>query len=304
MGPKFFSWPPVRGVAHAFERLSLLPLVGGGLFLLVSGVLNTARVYPWDFYFPAAHYAAAWITVGGMIVHIALKSSVTRNVVFTRSRRESLPRRGENTDEPSEAATVPGPRTRRWFLGSVAGATGLFAAATAGNTIPFLSSLAALGQRIPGRGPQGLPVQTTAAAARISIDPSTYTLTVRGNVVRELSFSLADLKALPQREADLPIACVEGWSTSARWSGVSVQTLLDLAGAPRDSEAIVISAQRASRYRTSQLNRLHANNPDTLMALSLNGEPLHEDHGAPVRLIGPNRPGVMQTKWVTELRVL
>ena len=39
------------------------------------------------------------------------------------------------------------------------------------------------------------------------------------------------------------------------------------------------------------------------LPLRVNGEPLHEDHGAPLRLIAPNRPGVMQTKWVTRLEV-
>jgi DMSO/TMAO reductase YedYZ molybdopterin-dependent catalytic subunit len=42
---------------------------------------------------------------------------------------------------------------------------------------------------------------------------------------------------------------------------------------------------------------------DTLLALELNGEPLHPDHGYPVRLIAPNRPGVLQTKWLTRVRV-
>ena len=36
---------------------------------------------------------------------------------------------------------------------------------------------------------------------------------------------------------------------------------------------------------------------------TLDGEPLALDHGYPVRLIGPNRPGVLQTKWVTRLVV-
>jgi DMSO/TMAO reductase YedYZ molybdopterin-dependent catalytic subunit len=46
------------------------------------------------------------------------------------------------------------------------------------------------------------------------------------------------------------------------------------------------------------VNRSHALDPDTLLAMDLNGEPLHLDHGYPVRLIAPNNPGVMQTKWV------
>ena len=41
-----------------------------------------------------------------------------------------------------------------------------------------------------------------------------------------------------------------------------------------------------------------------MLALEVNGEPLHLDHGAPLRLIGPNRPGVQQTKWVTSVVVL
>lgn len=286
VGPKFFSWPPVRGIGHALERLSLLPLVAGGLFLLISGVINTARFYPWDFYFPAAHYTAAWITIGALIVHVALKSNITKGVVF---RRE---------DTPMQLA-----HSRRWFLGSVGAAGGLFAAATLGNTVKFLSPLAALGQRIPGFGPQGLPVQTTASTAGVHLDPEQYRLRVTGNVKTPLTLSLADLQAMGQHSAELPIACVEGWSSSAHWSGVRVRELLDRAGAHPNATATAISAQRVSRYRTSELNESHAHDPDTLLALELNGEVLHADHGAPVRLIGPNRPGVMQTKWVTELRV-
>jgi DMSO/TMAO reductase YedYZ molybdopterin-dependent catalytic subunit len=35
----------------------------------------------------------------------------------------------------------------------------------------------------------------------------------------------------------------------------------------------------------------------------VNGEPLSLDHGYPCRLIAPDRPGVMQTKWVSALVV-
>jgi DMSO/TMAO reductase YedYZ molybdopterin-dependent catalytic subunit len=118
-----------------------------------------------------------------------------------------------------------------------------------------------------------------------------------------VSLSLDDLRALPQHEATLPIACVEGWSASARWRGVRVRDLLDMAGAAPDATARVISLQARSRYRTSDLHAGQIDDPDTLLALEVNGEPLHLDHGYPVRLIGPNRPGVQQTKWVTRVVV-
>ena len=46
-----------------------------------------------------------------------------------------------------------------------------------------------------------------------------------------------------------------------------------------------------------------ADDDRTLIALALNGEPLAIDHGYPARLIAPNRPGVLQTKWVHRLEV-
>ena len=146
-------------------------------------------------------------------------------------------------------------------------------------------------------------MQKTARGAKVVVDREGYLLKVTGKVRTPLELTLADLQAMSQREAELTIACVEGWSTTARWRGVPVRALLEQAGADQHATARVISAERRGLYRTSELNEHHAHDPDTLLALELNGEPLHDDHGAPVRLIGPNRPGVMQTKWVRELRV-
>ncbi len=81
--------------------------------------------------------------------------------------------------------------------------------------------------------------------------------------------------------------------------------MLALVGAS-DGAAAHVSVDPASldRTATTQVSASHAGDPDTLLALELNGEPLALDHGFPVRLIGPNRPGVMQTKWVGWVEVL
>jgi len=103
--------------------------------------------------------------------------------------------------------------------------------------------------------------------------------------------------------ARLPIACVEGWSQEARWRGVRLRDLLDEVGAPRDAAVRVQSLQRGG-YSSAVLGPAHARDPDTLLALELNGGALHPDHGYPVRLIAPNNPGVMQTKWLESVTVL
>jgi DMSO/TMAO reductase YedYZ molybdopterin-dependent catalytic subunit len=80
-----------------------------------------------------------------------------------------------------------------------------------------------------------------------------------------------------------------------------MRDLLDLVGAEPDAEVVVRSLEA---NRSSRLNRSHAHDVDTLLALAVNGETLDLDHGYPVRLIGPNRPGTMQTKWVTRVEVV
>lgn len=289
VAPEFWTTPPVRNAAHALERLSLVPLVAGSIFLLFSGVLNVARWYPWDFFFPAAHYWAAWIAVGGLIIHIGAKFATSRAALARR---------------PSPEHAVAEPHARRGFVVGVLAAMGVMVLATIGNTVRPLSRFSVLAQRRPGTGPQGLPVNKSAASARVTEAEvgDDYRLRVSG-LGEPVEFTLEELAAMPQRTAVLPIACVEGWSQSATWTGVPLAELLALVGAPDGASVRVESLQIGGLYRRSEVNTAHAEDPDTLLALRLEGEPLHLDHGYPVRLIGPNRPGVMQTKWVNELVV-
>jgi DMSO/TMAO reductase YedYZ molybdopterin-dependent catalytic subunit len=231
------------------------------------------------------------MTIGGLVVHVGAKAGATRHAL----RRSPA--------EPGLVRATPG--DRRSFLGGVAAASGALVVATAGGTVSALGSLSVLAQRRPGLGPQGLPVNKTAAGARV-VEAATapgYRLLVEGAVDRRIELSLAELRRLPQREATLPIACVEGWSASARWRGVPVRELLAVAGAGPAAEVEVESLQPRGLYRYSVLNREQAADPDTLLALELDDKVLHVDHGFPVRLIGPNRPGVSQTKWVGRLVV-
>jgi hypothetical protein len=291
--PRLWRWPPLESLAHGLERLSLVPLVGGSLFLLVSGITSIARWHPYSFGFPVAHYWVAWITMGALLVHLGAKWSATRVALSS----------GESRPEPAAEGRA---LTRRGFLTTAFSATGLLTVLTVGQTVRPLRSLSLLASRDPAIGPQGFPVNRSARLAGViplATDPG-YRLAVGGNVARPLSLSLEELSGLPQHEETLPIACVEGWSASPRWRGVRVRELLDMAGAAEAAEVLVESLQPPGRaFRTSILNRLHAGDPATLLALEVNGETLHLDHGFPVRLIGPNRPGVMQTKWVSRLVV-
>jgi DMSO/TMAO reductase YedYZ molybdopterin-dependent catalytic subunit len=297
--PKLFTWPPFSSIANAVERLTIFPLVAGSLFLLFTGLANINLWYPWKFNFPIAHYWAAWTTIGALVAHIGAKWTITR-----RHLRPTRAARAAASPAPAvtgEAANLE----RRRFLAAVFGTSAVVTLFTIGQTVRPLRKLALLAPRRPDSGTQGFPVNRTARAAGVaeSANSPDYRLLVTGNVRRQLTLALDDVRALPQRTATLPIACVEGWSTSQRWSGVPVRDLLVMAGARPDATVHVRSLQRARSYRTSELDHWQAHDPDTLLALRVNGEELALDHGYPLRLIAPDRPGVMQTKWVTQLVV-
>jgi DMSO/TMAO reductase YedYZ molybdopterin-dependent catalytic subunit len=292
--PRLFRWPPFTGIAHFLERIALVPLIAGGLFQVFSGLANINLWYPYPFGFRGAHYWVAWITIGALIVHIGAKTTATR-AALSRGYDATLP------VPPVDPAGLD----RRGFLGSVFATSGLLVLFTAGQTVRPLERLALLAPRRPNQGPQGFAVNRTAAAARVvdaARDPA-YRLVVEGNVTRPLRLSLDELHAFPQHEASLPIACVEGWSTTQRWRGVRVRDLLDRAGAADDADVTVRSLERRGPSAAAELDRGHARDRDTLLALEVGGETLDLDHGFPVRLIGPNRPGTMQTKWVERLVV-
>ncbi|MGI8938454.1 MAG: molybdopterin-dependent oxidoreductase [Iamia sp.] len=335
--PKFFRWPPATGLSDAVSRLSDLLLVGGGLFLLFSGTANLTRWRPWGFGFTSGHFWSAMLAYGALLVHVAYRAATTRRELGGGGAASLL--RGDDaatsdgaapttdatpaeavaaSDEPHDDAAPAeheGPParehalSRRGFLGAVGLASVAITVTTVGQTLPLFRRLNILGPRRPEVGPQGLPVNATAAGAGVLEAVETdaaladYRLGIVGAVDRELELTLDDLRSMPQAEEELPIACVEGWSASGRWGGVPVPDLLAMAGAPKDAEVTVISIQEPFLYASSELNRLQASDRKTLLALDLNGEPLHVDHGRPVRLIGANRPGVQQTKWVTRLEV-
>ena len=116
--------------------------------------------------------------------------------------------------------------------------------------------------------------------------------------------SLADLWEMPATRGHA--ARSPAWragAPSARWRGVPVRDLLERAGAGPAPPCRSSRCRRAVATAVSELAGAQLGDPDTLLALDLDGEPLHLDHGYPVRLIGPNRPGVLQTKWVGRLVV-
>jgi DMSO/TMAO reductase YedYZ molybdopterin-dependent catalytic subunit len=306
--PRLFSWPPVKNPAAALERLSLLLLVGGALFEFATGIINTQDYYPWHFNFVLAHYYGAWVFMSAFFLHVAVKLPTIRKAYRTRG--VLLPLRDDlahTVPEPAEpgglAPVAPAAPTlsRRGLLAMVGGASlTLFLVnfgESAGGPFRRLALLAPRG-RVFGTGPNDFQVNKTAVSVGITekLAGPGWRLHLKG--AKTMSLSREQLLAMPLHSHDLTIGCVEGWSTTQRWTGVLIRDLATLAGAPHDAEVTVESIQPAGPYRHVTLSNGQLDDAQALLALRVNGVELSMDHGYPARLIAPAIPGVHCQKWV------
>jgi DMSO/TMAO reductase YedYZ molybdopterin-dependent catalytic subunit len=161
------------------------------------------------------------------------------------------------------------------------------------------------------------------------IDIAAWRLTIGGCVQRPIEWAYDDLAALPERTVFATVECAGNgrsflqqhahgvqWGAGAvghaEWSGVPLCEVLEQAGLrPEAIEVLFEGADRGSEADHPEpmqfarsLPRAKALDPDTLLALRMNGEPLEAIHGAPVRLLVPGWYGVASVKWLRRIEVL
>lgn len=313
---RLFAWPPVRGVVHALERGSIAVLVSTSVLQLVTGLFNVLQFYPWPWDFVKVHYWLSFVIIGSLILHIAVQLPAIRAGLSTpltagpsptgSPPAGSRPDRSVADGSVAEERTILGPSrpgglSRRGLLLAGGGGVGLVVITTVGQVVPWFSRVALLAPRRPDQAiDEDLPVNKTARSANVisKAQSPQYRLTVEGHSSAE--YTLAQLEALPTRETVLPIACVEGWSRTAHWRGPGLLEIVTAVGGTSRSKVTVSSLQKGG-YNSSTLTGSQLEG--ALLATHLNGERLSLDHGYPLRLIAPNRAGVLQTKWLTRIEV-
>lgn len=262
-----------------------------------------------DYLFPGSfyplHFYGAWVFFAAFVTHAVLKTpKALRNL---RHLREEHPSEDEELVSPDPAEPTV---SRRGALGFVGGGSLLLFATTAGQSFdgPLRETalLAPHGGPEPGSGPGGFQINKTAKSRGISATETSaeaWRLVVEGRG-RTVRLSRDELMQLPLHSAALPIACVEGWSTSDQWwRGVRLRDLAVLVGYEEGAapDVLVESLQRHGAFRRAALRYNQVRDERSLLALFVNGEPLTPDHGYPARVIVPAAPGVLNTKWVARM---
>jgi DMSO/TMAO reductase YedYZ molybdopterin-dependent catalytic subunit len=192
--------------------------------------------------------------------------------------------------------------TRRAFVTTVF-ASGLGLALAYQNTPLVNQEVAGLFiGRIPKEergGPGDFPVETLFG--KRDVDPAGWRLRIQGAVGRETELSYSDLLSLPAVTRKVRISCVSGWTAQPTWSGPLVRDILALVDA--DPEAKSVNLHSVSGYSfTWHARRLRGD--DALLATHVNGAPLSNNHGFPVRLIVPGYPGQNMVKQIDRITVI
>jgi hypothetical protein len=244
------------------------------------------------------------------VLHACIKLPVVRRAYRERGVLKPLTQsvaqtKPEPPDDGGLAPINPAAPTisRRGLLAMLGGASLTVFAVQAGESIggPFrrLALLAPRG-RVFGTGPNDFPVTHTAAWAGVTsaMTGADWRLTVVG--ARTVSLSRQQLLAMVQSARTLTITCTDGWSTTQRWTGVQLAALARLVDAPEGAILRAVSLQ--PRQAPEAFSRSLYGDTRSLLALRVNDVDISLDHGYPARVILPNVPGTLNTKWVSELR--
>ena len=132
------------------------------------------------------------------------------------------------------------------------------------------------------------------------VEQSSYRLEVTGLVAHKRKWALPELSAMPQIDQVTRHICVEGWSAIGKWGGVSFARFLRQVGA--DLSAKYVGFKCADDYFTS-IDMPTALHPQTVLALTYDGQPLPPKYGFPMKLRMPTKLGYKNPKHIQAIFV-
>ena len=128
-----------------------------------------------------------------------------------------------------------------------------------------------------------------------------WTLSVKGLIDRPATFSLAQLRSYPARHQITQLACEEGWSYIAEWTGVQLSHVLGLVGVHPQARYIVYSSIDPGWW--DSIDMADALHPQTFLTYAMNGNDLPVASGGPLRMRVPRQLGYKSVKYITSLTV-
>lgn len=143
------------------------------------------------------------------------------------------------------------------------------------------------------------PVTTAPDQGKVRLDPSTWSLTLKGSVRTPLTLSYKDLLAISASEVTATLDCTGGWYTVQTWRGIPLRELLTQAQLRPEAIGIILRGvlDYTALFTLEQAQEI-------LLATHVGGEVLNHSHGFPLRAVVASRRGWQWVKWLTEIEVI
>jgi DMSO/TMAO reductase YedYZ molybdopterin-dependent catalytic subunit len=207
-------------------------------------------------------------------------------------------------DAPSTTGEQPEPRRygRRLFLATVVGGVSslYWGKAAWDHVTGVVSPVAeAIAPIIPSSGWRIY----TISGNMPTFDRATWRLKIGGLVDRPVSLTYDELRALPRVDQISTFHCVTGWTVkNVHWGGVRMHDVVAAAKPQGSGHALrfISMEEPYVDYLTLGQASLH----DVMLAYEMDGKPLKQEHGAPLRLVIPEMYGYKNVKWLQEIDVV
>jgi DMSO/TMAO reductase YedYZ molybdopterin-dependent catalytic subunit len=132
------------------------------------------------------------------------------------------------------------------------------------------------------------------------IDKESYRLRVEGLVENPRNFTYEEITGLPETSKVVDLNCVEGWSFTAKWTGVKMADLIAETGAGENATTVVFYS--ADGYSTS-LDMDYLLENDIILAYKLNDVTLPPERGFPLQLVAESKYGYKWAKWIVRIEI-
>lgn len=132
------------------------------------------------------------------------------------------------------------------------------------------------------------------------IDRESYRLQVDGLVENPRNFTYEEITGLPQTSKVVDLNCVEGWSFTAKWTGVKIAEIFEEAEAMENATTVILYS--ADGYSTA-LDKAYLLENDIILAYKLNDVILPPERGFPLQLVAEDKYGYKWAKWIVRIEL-
>jgi len=142
------------------------------------------------------------------------------------------------------------------------------------------------------------PITSAADQGKIRLDPSTWTLTLKGKVRDQLILNYSDVRVLSNSKVTATIDCTGGWYSTQVWRGVHLADLLAQVDIQEEKYRILLKdvSGYTVLFTPGEISEI-------LLATYVGDQMLNHWHGFPLRVVVPSRRGGYWVKWLTEIEI-